>query len=302
MRRASAIRELAAARNVPRIAAAFNERTIQIWDLAKSERLSEFDSIFNFGGGDRLALSSTGESCVAAGWSKGVRGGVACYEAITGVPLWHRTDIKQTQFVRFSFGGAALCVGVHAGRFQELDATTGATVDTLVGVKRIFDSPYSSLQLLETRRPGYLLRGPMGSRIPNLSFALLDAAFSPDRLCLSEAGGPVRCLDCQSGLELWRYDPPHDTHVLRLSYRPTDRHFYGVQWEYGHGTSRALFRFADEAGQYEEVCELRSSYEEFCEDGEVVVASNGDVISVADGRIINHLAFPQKDYPDKVTV
>lgn len=302
MRQASAIRELAAARNAPRVAAAFVERTIQIWDLCKSACLSEFDTVYDFGGGHRSALNPTGETCVAAGWIKGARGGVACYDALTGVPLWHRTDIRQTRFVNFSCSGDALWVGVNAGRFQKLDAGTGATVDHHVGVGEVFESPHSNLLLLATRNRGYVLRGEKDIRIPHLSFGLLDVAFSPDRLCLTEAGGPVRCLDCQSGVEVWRYEPPRDTHILRLGYRPADRSFYGVQWEYQHGTSRTLFQFAGHASRYEELCQLRSCYEEFCENGDVLVTSEGDVISVADGTIINKLTFPQKDYPDKTTV
>ena len=145
-----------------------------------------------------------------------------------------------------------------------------------------------------------MVRGGKDLRIPNLSFALLEVAFCPDRLCLTEAGGPVRCLDCQSGVEVWRYEPPRGTHVVRLAYRPADRSFYGVQWEYEHGKSRTLFRFAGGGGRYEDICQLRSWCEEFCENGDVLVNSAGDVISVADGKTINQLTFPPKDYPDTV--
>jgi hypothetical protein len=88
--------------------------------------------------------------------------------------------------------------------------------------------------------------------------------------------------------------------VLRLYYRLADRRFYGVRWESGRGTFRTLIRFADEGGQCEELCQLLpSSYEDFCGDGDILVTSVGDVISVAGGQIIGHLDFPQKDYPDK---
>jgi hypothetical protein len=301
MRQASAIRELAAARNAPRLAAAFVEHTIQIWDLCGSGRLSEFNTVFG-GGGHRVTLNPTGELCVAAGWTKGKRGGVACYDALTGAQLWHRTDIRQTQCVRFSCSGEIIWCGLEAGRFQQLDARNGATVESFIGIERIFDSPHSNFLLLKTRHRGFLIKGTKTSRVPNLTFGLLDAAFSPDVLCLSEACGPVRFLDCRSGVELWRYNPPNDTHVLRLNYRSADRHFYGVQWEYQHGRSRTLFRFAGEGGQYEEIRQLRSWYEEFCMYGDALVTSLGEVISVTEGEIVNRLAFPQEDYPDKITV
>jgi hypothetical protein len=216
---ASAIYELSAALNAPRIAAAFVEQTIQIWDLATSKQVSEFESVLT-GGGDRLTLHPEGEICVAAGWTKGRQGGVACYDAAEGALRWHREEIKQSQFARFSFDGRTLWVGVEAGPLQVLETATGMTIDKFVGIKAVFDSPYSSLLLLETRKRGYFLQGTNKVRIPNLSFALLDAAFSPNRVCLSESGGPVRCLDCDSGLELWRYDPPRHSHILRLRYRP----------------------------------------------------------------------------------
>src|SRR6266568_842958 len=148
MRRASAIRQLTAARNAPRVAAALVECTIQIWDLNDCQQLSEFDSVFDFGG-HRITLSPGGDVCVAARWTKGKRGGVAAYDALTGSPVWRRTDIRQAQFVQFSCGGDIVWCGVQAGRLQKLDASTGATVDTFTGIKKIFDSPHSNLLLLE---------------------------------------------------------------------------------------------------------------------------------------------------------
>jgi len=299
MRGASAIRQLTAARNAPRLAAAFVEHTVQIWDLDKCQRLSEFESVFEFGG-DRVTLSSDGNICVAAGWTKGRRGGVAAYDALTGSPLWHRTDIRQTQFVRFSSAGDTVGCGAETGRFQLLDAHTGATVNTLTGVKKTFDSPFSNLLLLETRSRGFRIKGSRDLSIPSETFALLDVAFGPDVLCLSEAGGPVRCLDCHSGVEQWRYRPPSNTHVLRLGYRPADSCFYGVQWEYERGTSRTLFRFRHGSERYEEICHLQSWDEDFFSDADALITSDGNVISVATGEIIRRLAFPQKDYPDPI--
>jgi hypothetical protein len=292
---ASAIRELGVAGNAPRVAAALIERRIQVWDLRTLLRVSDFDSVFNSGGGHRSAMNPSGDICVAAGWIKGIRGGVACYDAITGVQQWHRTDIRQTQYVRFSCDGTYVWVGVDAGRFQKLDAATGTTVAAYVGIKSVWDSPRSNLLLLETRNRGYVIRGARDLSIPRESFALLDASFGSDRLCISEAGGAVRCVDPESGAEVWRY-VPEKGHVLRVSYHPSDRHFYGVQWEYERGTSRTLFRFS-ERGEYEEVCQLRSSwYEEFCENGDKIVTSSGDVISVMNGQATGHLEFPQKKY------
>lgn len=301
--RASAIRQLAAAQSAARLAAAFVERTVQVWDLCSFERVSQFDTVYEFGG-HRITLSPTGEACVAAARQMGRNGGVACYDAVDGSLLWHRTDIGHTQFLRFSCGGKTIWCGVEDGRLQCLDAGSGTTVDTLAGIKRVLDSPHSNLLLLETRSRGFLIKSRSQLRIPNLTFALLDAAFSPDCLCLSEAGGPVRCLEPDSGAELWRYEPPKNAHVLRLGYRPADQRFYGVQWEYEHGTSRVLLRFSGE-GAHEAIRQLRSEIlerpswdEQFGIDGDVLVTSTGEVISVLDGSVMNRLAFPETEYPD----
>jgi hypothetical protein len=150
--RGSAIRQLVAAQSAPRVAAAFVERRIQIWDLDSSEQLSEFNSIFEFGG-HRVALNPSGDICVAASWKKGKCGGVAAYDVLTGSLIWHRTDIRQAQFVRFSSGGDVVRCGVEVGRFQKLDAGTGATVDAVTGIKRfstvlIQISCYSKLAIM----------------------------------------------------------------------------------------------------------------------------------------------------------
>jgi hypothetical protein len=295
--RASAIRQLASAQTGRRIAAAFVQRTVEIWDLLSSQRLSEIQTVFDCGG-SRLALNRSGDKCITAGWAKGVRGGVACYDPLGGSSLWHRTDIRQTQFVRFSHAGERVWCGRESGPLLSLDATSGATVETLAGIKRVFDGPYSDTLLVETRTRGLLIRAPATSvRVPALTFAVLDAALSPECLCVSEAGGPVRCLDSM-GNERWRYNPPSRSHVLRLCYRPADCSFYGVLWEYERGTFRELIRLSAETGQSQAVRQLRSWDEEFCSNGDALVTSNGEVISANDGSVAAELAFPQTDYPD----
>jgi len=101
-------------------------------------------------------------------------------------------------------------------------------------------------------------------------------------------------------MERWRYDPPKGVHVLRVGYRPADGCFYGVQWEYEHGSSRVLFRLDGGCDQVDEICALDSWAEEFCIDidNDALITSSGEFISVYDGSIINRLAFRQIEYPD----
>jgi len=298
--RKSAIRTLTAAARTPIIAAAHFERTVQIWDLEKGRRLSEFDTVFDYGG-NRLALDPAGGVCVAASWKKGKRGGVAAYDAQSGRVLWHRHD-RGSPGLRFSASGTAIWyrAGCH-GPVWQLDARTGETVTVMRNVEDVFDSPFASYKV-EARRDAFLLKSVTEFRLSRLTFAVLDATFSPDAFCVSESGGPVRCINCASGDERWRYVPPSGSHVLRLFYSETDGCFYGVEWPYEYGGPVVLIRrISQEAGSSTEVCRLDSFPFDWCFHADVVVSAPGDVASLKEGTISKRLAFPQCDYPDRST-
>jgi hypothetical protein len=134
--------------------------------------------------------------------------------------------------------------------------------------------------------------------VPRITFAILDATFSPDALCLSETNGPVRCLDLKTAEERWRYLPPSGSHVLGLSYQ-ADQSFYGVQWAYKSGGPVMLLQFSQSTGAARNVCILKSFPDAFAFGGGNVLASSGDVVSLPTGSIVRQLLFPMKDYPDQ---
>ena len=104
----------------------------------------------------------------------------------------------------------------------------------------------------------------------------------------------MRCVDCLKAEERWRYDPPQDSHVLAVSYQQSDHCFYAVQRQYQSGSSRILLRFDANSGRHEELCQLNSWEEICCLNGDLMVTSDGDVIALEEGRIINRLAVPQE--------
>ena len=131
--RASAISCRAPSKRSSRVAATRIEHHVQIWDVKTRAVVSEFETLFSFGG-HRLTLDPLGERCIAAAWKAGKRGGVACYETNTGKLIWHRQDLRQTQRVRFSpRGEAAWCVP-DSGATKLLDAANGKTPDALTPV------------------------------------------------------------------------------------------------------------------------------------------------------------------------
>jgi hypothetical protein len=299
--RASAIRHLAVSSRSSRAAAAFFEHTVQIWDLREQEMLRQFETALSFGG-NRLALDPGGEMCVTAGWEGGKRGGVACYAARSGKILWHRVDLRHTQRLRFSSDGENIWCVPDAGPTKRLDSSTGKTRDSIAALRDVFESPNSVELLLERRKRDYLLRAEKDLQIPRLSFAILDAAFGPESLCISEAGGLTRCFDSSNGVERWRYDPGRSRHLLRLWYRGTDSAYYGVQWEYERGRFRTLVRLDGENGRSTELCQLTSWAEEYCVSLDCLVTSGGELLKLSNGRLSARLAFAQADYPDQKSV
>src|ERR1700760_1749023 len=99
--------EIVTARSAPIVSAAshngdypFFKGAAQIWDWSNGRKLSEFPTVFD--GMRRHALSPEGEFYIAANWRKGKDGGVACYSTRTGDEIWHRSDLRQVQGIRFS--------------------------------------------------------------------------------------------------------------------------------------------------------------------------------------------------------
>jgi len=296
--RASATRCMAASIRSSRVAAAMFEHHVQIWNVETGTVVNEFETVFSFGG-RRLALDPLGERCIAAAWNAGKHGGVACYEANTGKLIWHRQDLRQTQRVRFSPGGEAAWCVPDSGPTKLLNAANGKTLDALTGVRDIFDSEYSADLLLVKRKRDYILKKEKTLQIPRLTFAILDVAFGPQSLAISESGGPVRCIDSYTGTELWRQSPGKQIHFVRLWYRQIDRNFYGVLWDFQTGSFRSLVRLDANRGHQNVICQLNSWEEIYSTKSDRVVTSNGEVLDLSGGRLFHRLQFPQTDYPDR---
>jgi WD40 repeat protein len=298
----SAIRTISIARCGTIAAAARFERKVQIWNFATAELVSELDTVFD-SGGDRLSVDPSGGFCVAASFHAGQKGGVVCYEAQSGRKVWHRADLRTVQGVRFSATGEIIWCRVEGGPIQTLDAHTGLTLGSLRKVREVFDSPFTS-HVLHVLQCDYVIVGSTKLRVPRITSAILDATFSPDALCLSEAatfrseaGGPVRCLDLKTAEERWRYLPPSGSHVLGLSYQ-ADQSFYGVQWSYESGGPVMLIQLSQSTGAVRNVCILNSFPDAFCFGHGNVLVSSGDVVSLPIGSVVRRLAFPMTDYPD----
>lgn len=287
----SAIHEFAGAQHAPIIAAAARSPMVQIWNCMTGEITAQFETVLALFG-RRLAISPTGDRCVAAAWEKGHRGGVACYDTSNGAILWQRTDIRQTQAIRFSPAGDlvwCMCMSADGPRLLELNAFSGETTGDQLGFDDVIASRYSQHLLVVGGE--FVVQGPSAAfTIPRLLGRLfLDAEFGLDALCISE--GLVRCFDSLTGEERWRHEPAPHHQILCPQFRPGDGCFYAVDER--RAASRLLIRLDAKTGQRHEICSLQTSWAEaFAANGDLVVTSDGAVIEVSSGKELRRLAFP----------
>ena len=285
----SSIRHLAAARDIPRVAAGEFENTVSIWDTSTRAELSRFETVLDFGG-RRLALSCSGERCYAAAYHVH---GIVCYDVLTGSEVWTRRDLKRVQSIKLSSSCHELFCYIEGMSFLVLSADAGAEKSRHRGVSGLHESVFSALRVVETRELEFRDSSwrKMGS-LPRSSFATLDVAFSKDLVAISESGAGVRFVSASNLREVADYKPPAGHHVLSLAYSaPADR-FFGVEWHYEAGGPKRLLTFTS-PGRAEVTALLGGSFETvFVNDAREVLTSEGVLFSTSSGETIGRLPFP----------
>ena len=277
------IRHLAPASRSPRIAAGHFESKVFIWDLRSRSSSPGFDTVLSFGG-SRLALTPAGDICIAAGYESG---GVVGYDALDGSVTWQRPDLRKCQTVISSRDGMNVFCCFDDRPMEVLDPKTGATLERVKAVRGIHESRFDNSRLLETT--ALSIGGQWGTHtIKRTTFAVLDAAFGPGMVAVSESGGPVRCLDLH-GKDIWTYVPPAGIHVLKLDWSSTAEHFVGIQWPYQKGGPKALVLLGKNSRK---IADLGSVPEfAFAEDGDILVTSTGRLLSVTDPLHFEQIAL-----------
>lgn len=97
----SKIRELSVAREVSRAAAAFVEKTVQIWDLELNSKLDELSTIFQ-SGANNLVLHPTGGLLIVGDslWKQKI----AAYEVPGGKLIWERGNLQYPSSSSINWG------------------------------------------------------------------------------------------------------------------------------------------------------------------------------------------------------
>jgi hypothetical protein len=292
------MRKVEVARRAPVLAVGVGEGRVQIWNWQTGEKVTEFNTVLD--GSDRLAVSASGERLVAANWRKGQKAGVACYETFSGGGLWHRPDLGQVQSMSFSIQRNWIYCRVEGRPAHILDAQTGATVETLRGVLDAMDSPYSRHRILQ-RRDDFVIEGSKDRfSVARYCNSGLEASCGPGVVCLHEAFNPttltirslLRCIDCETGKERWRFQPPDGRYMQLISYQ-ADGFFYCVQTENRNEEWIVdLLRLSLADGALSEVCRLNSPPPYFGGFGDgILVTPGGHVVSLQSGAVLRVLAF-----------
>jgi hypothetical protein len=179
-----------------------------------------------------------------------------------------------------------------------LSSKTGRVLASYAGVDRVYVNRLRRFELWERQgRRQIELRTTAGrtvAKLPMLSFAMLDAGFGTDSVCVTESTGPVRCFDLTSGSEVWHYTPRKGKHVLRVCYSCGARAFFGVEWSFLRGGPREVVKLDCETGERSEVTQLGDSVAEvFCHEGNELLTSDGRLIDLLSGRVKRRLRFPR---------
>ena len=291
----SSIRHLYAPYDGPRITDAEFEYTVYVWDLKARKRVSVFETPLDFGG-RRLAIDPRGDICAVASYTFG---GLACYDASSGEVICVRDDLKKLQRIAYSPDGKLLFCASEQGPMTVLDAKTGADLAKYPSIDKVFCSAFQSIELLSKRNKGPIeLRVLGGKRIAvlaRITYAILDVAFGQDRLCLTEPGGPVRCIGTEAGEEIWRFTPRPKRHFETLTYTPAAKAFFGVEWPYVNGGAKRLLRFDPEVGKPTLIATIKKRCDKqvFCSRGGALLTTEGELINVLTGVSTNSFRFPK---------
>jgi hypothetical protein len=280
-----AVRHVVSSSTGNRVILAAFKHDVEVWDLGARRMAGAFATGFDFGG-RRLALSDTADLLVAGAYH---RAGLTARATDTGEIRWSRRELRKVQVMSLSADGERLFCGREGSPCEVLSAATGVTLERMRGTKWVLESPWEAVSLLDQLRP--LVQDAAGRKrfhIARETFAMLDAAFAPGRLVLSESGGSVRCVSSIDGSELWRYRPHEGHHVLSLAYRPDDDRVIGLEWPYIHGGSSTMPSWHGTTGACTSRIDLGpgvSHAHGFCQRGESMVTPSRQVLSTKDGML-----------------
>ncbi len=179
--------------------------------------------------------------------------GLTCFDTGTGQVVWKRNDLRRVYGLSFSKAQNCLFCCFQGKSALRIDPQTGTTIETFRGINFISASPFDDAVLFGNHNNFTLHSGKSEKlwSVPRESFAVMDVAWSPENLAISEcadaarkapgAHAGVRCFSFHGEL-LWRHKGRW-THIFSLMYRPESRQFIGFDPDRG---KEIYLQFLDE--------------------------------------------------------
>ncbi|MBC7855051.1 MAG: hypothetical protein IAF94_16590 [Pirellulaceae bacterium] len=262
-----------------------HERIVHAWHLESRKRIWTMETTFTTSAAindDASELYVTSRAYY----------GIAAYRCCDGQELWRRKDLGDRS-VKCSRNPKIL-YSFNPTSCEPLNRLTGKSKSLLRGVHELWESPYQAIRLFEKKSGYQVVRDEdqtVVAKMPRLSFATLDVCFTPSTVLISESREAVRCFDTQCGRQLWRHDPPSDSHYILLAFAPALEKFFGLQWNPRRGGDYELFSFDPVSGRPAHISSVVGDDAVFCLDGTAIVTREGRMISVEDGMKMGRLDF-----------
>lgn len=191
--------------------------------------------------------------------------------------------------------GERLLCGLEGKPFEALNMKNGRSKPSLRGVRDIFESVYDDLIIVDRKKRDFKLVNADKKQIatiPRTRSAALDFSFSPQKICVSESGGSIRCYNPYSGQQLWEYNPGNGVHALDLAFHESTNAFVAITWPYQKGGEHQLVTLNPSDGEVLLMTSVSSTYEfEFCCKGSLLISSDGTIRSTATGDVQGVLNF-----------
>lgn len=291
------VREVAAAWTSDLLAVANNAEVVKLWHGTTGEFVRGLDGAAYSFGGRRLAITGDGAYVVCGSWERGL----TTHAAVDGRLVWSRPDLKRVQHVAFTSDGHGVITCPDAGACLVLASRDGSTSRKLPRARgvRTFRATPAILQYHDAKPA--IVRDADGAerfKIPTRAFSCVAAAASDAVLAFSEVGGSVRAFALASGLELWKFEPPPKTHVVRMEYSPSLGVFACWLFAYdGKPGQNGIVLLDVQNGRVHRVqgSEGFGAIEGFCQQGTLAIGSQGDLFELPSGRHYGRLCSAQEE-------
>lgn len=262
------------------VAAEFKE-VVYVWDIESGKLINQLQTHLDFGG-HRLSISEDGSLCAAGAYNVH---GIAVYDTYNGSLLWQRKDLKKVQWLQFSPVEQTLLAGFENKSLHILNSHTGETLKTFHGTRSCWRSPYEDIYLLEKIHLEIYATAKQKTveKIDRNTFAVLDIAFGPEIVYISESGGPLRAISLKDASLIWSYQPEKGNHFLRIGYGEKCNTLFGISWPFVNGGAKTLWVFDSMTGKIlnKTILEGQAIETEFARHGDILITSDGLVYNLA---------------------